>query len=157
MNVQRKRIQTGRTDNNVTEIPILTTNMSFDDAQAVNVHGVNITMGVTPAGPDETLVGRWYVAMLPSAVAGDTAVRSAWLANFNTITTANDFLDSSEYIWGTGSIVCGEQSTFQHTFNPNTSRNVMNGAQLFVFFVADAVSGVVDDWDAAATISLFTS
>jgi len=157
MNVQRKRIQHGRFDVNNVELALFVANVLFDDTQAVNVHGVNITMACSPRGPDETLVGRWYVVMMPDAIAGDVNVRNAWLANLNNISDANDALQTVDYVWGAGSIVCGEQSTFQHTFSPGTSRNVKKGSQLFVIMVADAISGVLDNWDAAATVSLFTS
>ena len=157
MNAQRKRIRTARVTIGQTEQAQICTTMPFDDTNATNIHGVNITMGVSPEGPDETLVGRWYVVLFPPSVASDTTIRDAWIQNLNLITDANDHLDSTQWVWGAGTIVCAEQSTFQHSFTPKTSRNVEKGARLIVIFVADAISGVDDQWDMAATISLFTS
>jgi len=157
MQTQRKRIASGRQDNPVTEIAINVVQMILDTEGSVNLHGLNVTMGVSPRGPDETLVGRWYVAVVPKSVAEDSTIRNAWIAQMNTITSANAVLDSSEFIWGAGSFVCAEQSTFHLQFSPQTSRNVKEGSRIFVLAVADAVSGAVDDWDAAATISVFTS
>jgi len=157
MNPQRKRISSSRQSVNQTEEAITVVNLSFDDAPAVNVHGVNITLGVSPFGPDETLVGRWYVAVLPPSIENDATILSAWLDNLNTISLANAFLATADYIWGAGSIVVGEQSTFQLTFNPKTSRNINKGGRIRVIAVADAISGVADDWDSAGTISCFST
>jgi len=157
MNAQRKRIQSSRQAPNTTENAITIVAMDFDDDAVVNVHGVNVSIGMTPQGPDETLIGRWYVVMLPASIVHDSTVLNAWIANLNTVTLANLALASSEFVWGAGSIVCGEQSTFQHTFSPKTSRNVKKGGSLRLILVADAISGVIDDWDGAGTISLFSS
>jgi len=157
MNPQTKIIQSNRIDVAVTEIFVPIASVLFDDAPAVNIHGVNITLGATPFGPDESFIGRWYVYLLPPSVAEDLTVRNAWIANLNTIALANVALDNSQFIWGGGSIVCGEQSTFQHTFSPKTSRNAKKGSLLQVGIVADVISGVIDDWDGAATISCFAS
>ncbi len=157
MNTQRKRILSFNVTSNLTGIAATTTSMPFDDDASVNVHGVNITMGVTPFGPDETLIGRWYVVILPNSIESDVALRNAWISNLNTTALANVALDSSEFIWGAGTILCSDKSVFNLTFAPSTSRNVKKGGRLRVIFVADAISGVIDDWDSAATISLFTS
>jgi len=157
MQAQRKRIFHARVVQNVTEIATIVGVTTFDADNAVNVHGVNISIGMSPFGPDETLVGRWYVLMLPRSVNNDAALRAAWIANLNTIALANTHLNGTDMVWGAGSIVCAEQSTFQHTFSPKTSRNMQNGSALVIVVVADAVSGVIDDWDAATTTSLFTS
>ena len=154
---ERKRIASARGVSNQTELAFLVTTMEFDAAQAVNIHGLNVTMGMTPVGPDESLVGRWYVVLLSNSIASDATLRNAWIANLNTVDLANVALSSSEFVWGAGSIVCAEQSTFQHSFSPKSSRNAKNGAELFVIMVADAISGVIDDHDMAATISLFTN
>ena len=67
-----------------------------------------MTMGVSPRGPDETLVGRWYVVVLPRSVVEDSAVRNLWIAQLNLITTANDVLKNSEFVWGSGSFIAGK-------------------------------------------------
>jgi len=157
MNVQRKRIQSARFSSTATETAARILSMPFRDAPSVNIHGVNISMGVTPFGPDETLLGRWYVVLLPSSIALDTSILNDWIANLDTITSANTKLNASEFVWGAGSFVCGEQSVWQHEFAPKTSRNVMKDGELFVILVADAVSGAIDNYDMVATISLFTS
>ena len=157
MNPQNKRIFSGRIDVALTATAFNVAAILLDKADAVNVHGVNITMGATPFGPDESFVGRWYVAMLPPSIVSDAATLATWIANLDTIAAANSFLESTDLIWGAGSIVCAEQSTFQHTFAPRTSRNAKNGSLLVVIMVADVISGVIDDWDAAATLSIFTS
>ena len=157
MTPQRKRILCQRVSTTAIELTTTIVKMDFVDAPAVNIHGVNITMGWSPFGPDETLVGRWYVLNLPPSIAGGVTLLNQWLANLATISLANDFTDSNEFIWGSGSVVCAEQSTFQHTFSPKTSRNMKKDSSLLVVFVADAISGVIDNWDGAATISLFSS
>ena len=156
-NPQRKIIKASRQTSNQTELAVNFNTITFDSSDAVNVHGVNISIGVSPAGPDETLVGRWYVIVMPPSIAGDATTLNAWVDQLDTIALANTHLESSEFVWGAGTIMCAEQSTFQHTFSPKTSRNVKKGATIFVVVVADAISGVIDDWDFSAMTSLFTS
>jgi len=157
MTLQRKRIQSARFSSSATEAAAIVLQVPFRDAPSVNVHGLNVTMGATPFGPDETLIGRWYVLILPSSIDLDVAIRNAWIANLDTIAEANVHLNATEFVWGAGTILCGEQSTFQHTFAPKTSRNVTKDSTLYVVFVVDAVSGAIDNYDVAATASLFTS
>ncbi len=157
MNVQRKRIAQLRITSVSTALATVIVSIDFDDGQAVNVHGLNVSMGASPNGPDETFVGRWYVVNLPPSIVSDSSLLSDWIANLNTLTGANTALDTAEFVWGAGTIMCAEQSTFQHTFNPSTSRNMKHGSRLSLIMVADAISGVVDDWDGSGVISLFTS
>ena len=157
MTSQNKVIQSARLDVNVTEVATINSIRVFEESSGINMHGLIVTMGASPAGPDETLVGRWYVALLPKSLSDDIALRNAWLAQLNTIALANGVLDRAEFILGAGSIVCAEQSTFQETFKLGTSRNVSPGSTLMVIFVADAISGVIDDWDSASTMVFFTS
>ena len=157
MTPQNKTIVSARKDVNVTEIASTNATHTFDGASSVNIHGLNVTIGVSPRGPDETLVGRWYVVLLPKSVASEQAIRNAWIEELNTIAGANEHLTNSEFVWGAGSIVSGEQGPFDVTFSPKSSRNAKQGSQLFVLLVADAISGVVDDWDSASTMSFFTS
>jgi len=157
MNVQRKTIISGLQSLSATEIALEILTKRFDDAPSVNIHGLQITMGMSPFGPDETLIGRWYVILLPPSVAKDATIRAEWIENLNTISSSNEHLDASEFVWGAGSILCAEQSVFNLTFAPKTSRNAPIGSRLIVVMVADRVSGVVDNWDGVATMSMFTS
>ena len=157
MNAQRKQIQSSRQFVGVTETALIIVNIQFDSSNAGNVHGLNVSMGASPAGPDETMVGRWYLAILPRSIYEDVTTRNQWISQLDTIALANAALLSSEFIWGAGSFVCGEQSTFYEKFAPKTSRNVKEGSTMVLIMVADAISGVVDDWDSAGTISLFVS
>ncbi len=155
MNPQNKRIESFRVSSNQTQLAVFVIKAVFEDAPSVNIHGVNVTLGMSPFGPDETLVGRWYVVVLPPSVAKDAAIQNAWIANLNTTALANVQLKNTEYVWGAGSFVAGEQSTVAIQFSPKTSRNMKKDSALYVIVVADAISGVSDDWDAAATVSLF--
>jgi len=157
MNIQRKRIKSDRISLSVTESAAVVNNIVFTDAPAVNIHGVHIDIAMTPFGPDETLVGRWYVACLPQSIANDPGLLADWVTSLNTITDANGQLKSSEFIWGSGQFICAEQAPFNHHFAPKTSRNMQKDSGIFVIVVADAVSGVVDNWDAAAHMTLFIS
>ena len=157
MTTQRKRIHSAVNETAVVEVALPIGQIEFTDAPSVNVHGINITMGITPFGPDETFLGRWYVCMLPHSIYHDIDIRNAWFQNLNTIGSANDALVSSDFVWGAGSILCSDKSVFNHTFSPSTSRNVKNGGALVVVYVADQISGVIDNWDAVTTISCFTS
>ena len=108
MTAQRKRIFSNNISSNLTEIAQIVCELRFLDTISQNIHGVNITFGVTPFGPEETLVGRWYVIILSRSIADDTAIRNAWIANLNNISLANDALESSEFVWGAGTIVCSD-------------------------------------------------
>ena len=157
MTTQNKIIKASRITLNTTEDASTCLSITFDTMQSQNIHGMTVTMGVSPNGPDETLVGRWYVLLLPHSIEDDPTVRNAWIDNLDTITAQNNALEGTEFVWGAGTIMCAEQSTFQHTFAPSTSRNIKKGAVLRVVFVADAISGVADDWDGSAMVTLFTS
>ncbi len=156
-NPQRKRIVSATSSTAVTGVALIVGSVPYDDAPAVNVHGLRVTLGVSPFGPDETLLGRWYVVNLPPSINSDVALRNAWLANLNTVALANPFLESTEFVWGSGGILCAEQSTFEMTFAPSTTRNMQKGSELYLIVVADAISGVIDDWDAVSMITQFTS
>ena len=157
MNVQRKRIKTTRVGSSITELATDAGQIVFTDAPAVNLHGVHIDIGMSPFGPDESLEGRWYVAIIPKTIASDAGLFVDWLAKYNTVSEANTFLNSSEFIWGSGAFICAEQAPFNTHFAPKTSRNLSEGSALVVIVVADAVSGVVDNWDAVSHVTLFTS
>ena len=157
MNVQRKRISTGKTGSSITEDATIVIQFNFNDAPSVNVHGLHVDISMTPFGPDESLEGRWYVVALPQSIVHDATVLTAWVDNLNTIASANTALQSSEFVWGSGAFICAEQAPFNTHFAPKTSRNMQDGSALFVIVVADAVSGVVDNWDASTHISAFVS
>ena len=157
MTAQRKRIRHGQLSFNDTESAHTIVSQSFDDIASGNLHGLNISMGVSPFGPEETFVGRWYVVLMPHSVNSDATIRNAWIAHLDTIAEANIALATTEFVWGAGSILCSDMSTWLANFNPMTSRNIKKGDALRVIIVADAISGVIDDWDVVATMSLFTS
>ena len=157
MKSQRKPIAYGRNSSVNTELTSVVLAENFIDGPLQNVHGLQCTMSASPFGPDETMVGRWYVVLLPASIANDTDLRQAWISRLDTLSSANDALSSSEFVWGAGSFICAEQAPFNLTFAPKTSRNVPFEARLMVLMVADAISGVVDNWDASASFSYFVS
>ncbi len=157
MKPQRKTIIAGRQQTNQTETAIAAVSLQFDDQDAINIHGLNVTGGASPFGPDETIVGRWYVVLMNPAMAESTIMRNQYITNLDTIASANQQLDSTDTCWGSGTFVAHEAAPFILNFSPKSSRNAKRNSRLLVIFVADAISGVVDDWDLAATISCFTS
>jgi len=158
MTVQRKRIKTANFSSSTLEIAVPVVSMVFDASQGVNVHGLRCTMGMSPFGPDETLLGRWYVVLLPASIAADVTLRNEWISNLNTQTSANTFLDTApQEVWGAEQVLCAEQSVYLEHFIPGTTRNAKKNDELFVIMVVDAISGVVDNFDVSAMINLFTS
>ena len=157
MTPQRKVIKCNSTTFALTAQHLVVLQHDFDNSSAMNMHGFRMSHGATPFGPDESMLGRWYVALLPASISHDAVVLLDWLSNFNGINPANDATESSKFILASGSFTCAEQSTFQHEFNLKTSRNVMAGDTLIYFIVADAISGVVDDWDTNAMWTYFIS
>jgi len=158
MTVQRKRIKTANFSSSTLEVAVPVVSMVFDASQGVNIHGLRCTIGFSPFGPDETLLGRWYVVLLPASIAQDVTLRNEWISNLNTQTTANTFLDTTPIeVWGADQVLCAEQSVYLQTFAPASTRNAKKNDELFVITVVDAVSGVVDNFDVSAAINLFTS
>ena len=157
MNTQRKRIRSGQIDSvNLLEA-ISVIGMEFSDSAAVNVHGVNITLGISPGGDDEIMRGRWYVVVLPKSIEANSSLRNDWIDQLNSHAQANDAFDSTSMIWGSGSFACASNSPFQMTFNPKTSRNVAQGSIIRVIAVADGITGALDSWEASSMIVAFTS
>ena len=157
MNPQRKFVALGRSQQNVTEQVVLVIQKGFDDAPAVNVHGLNVQICATPFGPDETLLGRWYVLNLPHSMIEDVTLRNNYIANFDTIGEANAIMTTTEFVWGCGQFICAEQAPLNIEFKPSTSRNIKKGGAIIVLLVADQISGVIDDWDSSAQLLGFTS
>ncbi len=157
MRVQNKTIVSGFISSFTTGSATTLVTHAFSDETAVNVHGMTITQGCSPFGPDETLVGRWYLVNLPPSVAEDSTVRNAWQDQLNTIGSANSTLDNAQFIWASGTVVCSDKSTFQQTLSLKSTRNMLKGSELALFVVVDAISGVIDDFDWAGTMTFFTS
>ena len=157
MTAQRKVIRTNRIAFALTSQHIVLLDKTFDNSSSMNMHGLRVSMGATPAGPDESMLGRWYLALVPNTVAHDPVVLLDWLTNFNGVSVANDATESAQFILASGAFTCAEQSTFQHEVALKTSRNVSAGDHLMFFMVADAISGVIDDWDANVMWTYFIS
>jgi len=156
-NVQRKTIVYNKFTLTTTGLAFSAIEERFESSDAVNVHGLRASITAAPFGPDEHLIGRWYVVMLPPSVAADIAIFNAWKANLATPALANAFTESSELIWGSGIIHCSDQTPYHEEFAPKTSRTVQKGSALFIIVTVDEVSGVVDDFDITTQLSLFTS
>ena len=155
--IQRKRYHADQVDSSALNSTQIVEAMEFVDAPAVNIHGVNISLGVAPTDPDETMRGRWYVVVLPRSVAQDSTIRTAWIGELDTQSDAKQALDGSNMVWGSGSFVASQDTPFNHSFAPKTSRNIQMEGQLLVLIVADSITGLLDFWEANATIALFTT
>jgi len=131
--------------------------MVFEDAPAVNIHGLHVTMGAYPANEGENMRGRWYVVMLPRSVAENSTTRAEWISQLDSRATTNNALEGSSFVWGSGVFVATNISPWQHTFSPKTSRNAQNESRLMVLIVADSISGAIDFWETTSNISCFTS
>jgi len=156
-NAQRKIIKYNKVTSTTNGLAFTVLEQRFDSSDAVNVHGMRCSMTASPFGPDETLIGRWYVCMLPPSIISDILVFNAWKDNLGSFADANDFTESSELIWGSGPIQCTDHTPFKEEFAPRTSRTVQKGSGLFLLMVVDEVSGVIDNFDLTAQFSLFTS
>ena len=157
MNTQRKRYSVNTLDSSALKDALIINDMDFTDAPAVNIHGVNISIGVALTDPEEIMRGRWYVVMLPRSVAQDTTVRNTWIQELDSFSNAINQLDGSTFVWGSGSFVCSDRTPFNTIFSPKTSRNAQQGSKLMVLIVADTITGLLDTWEAISSFSLFTS
>ena len=156
MNTQRKIIRSG-IEGSISLADVRTiSSFLFDSAPAVNVHGLNVTLGIAPVDPEEVMRARWFIVALPNSIVHDSTVFAAWIDNLKFITPANDALEGSEFVWGSGSVVCSDVSPAVVSFSPKSLRNLQKGSALYCFVVADTISGLLDEWEAAATMSFFT-
>jgi len=157
MNAQRKRYVVGSLDSFNLKDAQTVVSLEFNDSNAVNVHGVNISLGVVPAADDEIMRGRWYVVALPRSIAEDATIRGQWIGQLDNFNSAQDAIDGSSMVWGSGVFTTTSGGPFNVTFSPKTSRNMQSQAQLRVLVVADSVTGLLDEWEAIASISCFTT
>jgi len=160
MNSQRKRISANILSSNAIANAEVVVAMSFNDSAAVNVHGVNVSLGVFPLGgvdPGESMRGRWYVATLPRSIVNNGASLAAWLDGLDNFTNLANNFESAPMIWGSGAFAAHSTDHFNMTFQPRTSRNMEEGSALFVIVVADDIDGLLDDWRATAHVTAFTS
>jgi len=158
--VQRKRIAFNQAGSNQISSPIITASMQFSDAASMNVHGLNISIGVYPLGgadPGESMKGRWYVVMLPKSIVSDPSVLDPWIANLGTSALLDAHFESAPLVWGSGAFACHNTTPYNVDFHPTTSRNAENGSALLVICVADDIDGLLDDWRSIAHITAFTS
>jgi len=159
MTSQRKRIAFNQAGSNQISTPIITASMQFDDAASMNVHGVNVSIGIYPLGgadPGEGMKGRWYVVMLPKSIVSDPDVLNPWIANLGTTALIDAHFESAPMVWGSGAFACHNTTPYNTTFSPRTSRNIENGSALLVISVADDIDGLIDDWRSTAHITAFT-
>ena len=157
MNVQRKRYATDLAESFNLEEATSVVQMNFNDAPAVNIHGVNISLGVVPAADDEIMRGRWYVTLIPPTINEESSVRNAWFDQFDTGLQATQSLDGSSMVWGSGSFTATSGGPYNVTFSPKSSRNASQNSRMDVLVAIDSVTGLLDEWEATATISLFTT
>ena len=157
MRTQRKRYGANRGGSITLGQATTILDMVFNDAPVVNIHGVNISVGVAPVDPEEVMRGRIYVAALSRSVAEDSTVRNTWADQLDSEVDATTALDGSSLIWGSVSFVASDATPFNWTFAPKTSRNMQNESRLIIYVVADTISGLLDEWEAVAGISLFAS
>ena len=156
MNANRKRITETQTDQiGLLDAKIIQT-VSFDDAPAVNIHGMKCHIGIIPAADDEVARGNWWVVLLPKSIDDDVTLRNSWIDQLNNSGSANDVLNSAELIWGSGTFVCSSNGGgFNTTFVPKTSRNVMEGSALRVVACMNSITGLLDEWETNCLTTMF--
>ncbi len=131
MNPQRRRLLANSTSSNTIGFKSAIT-MNFDDAPAVNVHGIRYCGSIEPENGDANSNGFWLVLCLPAEimVGGDFPDDFAGLIT-------EDFMP---YVWGVGCFTASNQAPYHFEFTPSTSRTCQKGARILAYVVNTGIS-----------------
>ncbi len=106
--------------------------ITFDETDAVNFHGMHYCFSIEPENADANSNGFWIVYCLPADViqSGDLPQSFAQLDN-------EDFLP---YVWGVGCWTASNQAPFHYEFAPSTRRNCQKGARILCVIAQTGIS-----------------
>ncbi len=126
--VERRRVHTTSNAQGAgTQTSLIAT---VDESNAVNVHGLRISMGAEPENADANGNGHWTLWCLPRQT---TAVPSS---AEGALETEGD----NPVMWATGVWFASNQTPWNHELSPKTSRNCPAGTRIVLQFSRDGVS-----------------
>ena len=106
--------------------------ITFDESDAVNFHGMHYCFSIEPEDGDANANGFWIIYCFPAGI----LVNNDFPNNFSGLDN-EDFLP---YVWGVGCWTASNQAPFHYDFNPTTSRNCQKGARVVSMIVATGIS-----------------
>ena len=134
MNPQRKRLNgesqlvTTLDVNNESRVLL-----DFDNAPAVNIHGMRYCASIEPENTDANCNGFWMLFCLPGGVLDVTNDLPKSWAGFDN----EDFMP---YLWGVGCFTASNQAPYHFEYAPKTSRTCQNGARVVGYCVMTGIS-----------------
>ena len=131
MNPQRRRLE-AITENSSSTTARRSIEMQFQDAPAVNIHGMRYCGSIEPENADANCNGFWICYCLPGDVIpiADLPNEIGDLGN----------PDSHPYIWGVGCFTASNQAPYHFEFAPSTSRTCQKGARVLSYIVCEGIS-----------------
>jgi len=130
MKTQRRRLN-AETDT-ATVNTQKTVEITLDETDAVNFHGMHYCFSIEPENADANANGFWVCYCLPAGVIDTTN-----LPNLFSELDTEDFLP---YVWGVGCWTASNQAPFHYEFMPSTSRNCQRGARIVGMVVTSGIS-----------------
>jgi len=108
--------------------------LEFDEADAVNVHGLHWCLSIEPENADANANGFAIIYCFPAGIIDES--------NSNLPASFND-LDSklfNPYVWGITCWTASNQAPYHYEFAPRTSRTCQRGARIVSAVVLTGVS-----------------
>ena len=121
--------------------------LQFDEA--INVHGLVVSMSVESEAMDANSNGYWIVYAFP----GDAVLTTAFPTGFSEL----DDEDVHPYIWGIGCWMASNQTPWVHEFRPKTSRNLMRRGRIVVQLFVNGTLPILSQNRMNSIISVFAS
>ena len=134
MNIQRRRLD-AETDSN-TNIDQNTSDIvqiTMDESEAVNVHGVRYCGSIEPEDGGANANGFWCLFCLPDQVISTTN-------DLPESFTALDNEDFLAYLWAVGCWTASNEAPYHWEVAPRTSRNCKRGARVVGYVIKSGIS-----------------
>ena len=133
MNLQRRRLDTTTDSNTDLNTRADSVEITIDEGDAVNVHGVRYCFSIEPEVGEANANGWWVVFCLPAGLLQTSDLPA-------TIGNLGDDTKYSPYMWGLGCWTASNQAPYHGEFNPKTSRNCQRNARIVGYVVKEGIS-----------------
>ena len=108
--------------------------MVFDEADAVNIHGLRYCFSIEPENADANANGFWILYCFPADI-----IQTASSALPNTFGDLDD-KTFNPYVWGIGCWTASNQAPYHYEFTPRTSRTCQRGGRIVAMVVKNGIS-----------------
>ena len=131
MNPQRRLIDAS--SNSIANNTNANNILEFDEADAINAHGLRVCGSIEPENVDANANGFWVVYCFPSSIINTTTDLPESFSEL-------DNKDINPYVWGIGCWTASNQAPYHFEFAPRTSRTCQRGARIVVQIRTTGVS-----------------